>query len=336
MIQQLKQQLSNNLKEEVILIETHISYILLAGQFAYKIKKPLKFSFIDASTLEKRKILCEREVRLNNRLSEGIYLAVVPISLVDNQLHIEDSKGRIIEYAVKMRRLDTARQMNVLMEEASVQPTQVKELAELIANFHAFTDTIDQLPVLKELKDTFNDVLKIKPVLEKLFGDHCAERLENACSLSDQLLDQLIGRIIERAKLGFIVDGHGDLHTGNIFLLEEPVVFDCIEFNDALRFIDVLNEVAFLCMDLNFFGRLDLETIFLDHYLKNYPCIFNDEDWVIFRYFKWYRANVRMKVNALPLLDAEPSASQKDRLEEYWQLFKEYQSLLSLTGDRPH
>ena len=133
-------------------------------------------------------------------------------------------------------------------------------------------------------------------------------------------------RLLERGRQGFIIDGHGDLHSRNIFLLEEPIIFDCIEFNDAFRYVDVLDELAFLCMDLDYYGFRQLEAPLLNAYMRENDCIGGDEDWALFLFFKWYRANVRLKVKALQSLQEGEQAGSRTQstIEEYWQLYSAY------------
>jgi aminoglycoside phosphotransferase family enzyme len=318
---------------EVTLVETHISWVFLTSQYAYKLKKPVDFGFINCATLERRKFLCEQEVILNNRLSEGVYLEVVSIFPKEGGgFTWERGQGEAIDYAVKMRRLDTSREMDRLLEKGEVRKEHMEQIAQQLANFHAFTDTVRTEDPTGEISTEFIDLHRIRPHILDLFGEQAAALLDHSMDLSKEILARTGDRLRERMEEGFLIDGHGDLHSGNIFLLDQPVIFDCIEFNDRLRQIDVLNEIAFLCMDLDFYKRPDLEGHFLNAYLKAYPCIFSDTDWLLFRFFKWYRANVRLKVNALrlddPALTETEEAEVKGKVEEYWMLYKRYASVI--------
>ena len=134
------------------------------------------------------------------------------------------------------------------------------------------------------------------------------------------------GRIEQRKESGFVVDGHGDLHCRNIILEDDPIIFDCIEFSEALRTLDVLNEVAFLCMDLERFGREDLASTFLDRYLGITGAIENETDKLLFLYYKLYRANVRIKVLCIQGKEGEggPGGKEQELLGKYMHLFKRY------------
>ncbi|HMQ89473.1 MAG TPA: hypothetical protein PKB07_17875 [Flavilitoribacter sp.] len=298
------------------LVQTLISWVMLTPQYAFKIKKPVQFPFLDFSSPEKRKVCCEAEVRLNNRLTEGIYLGVLPIRLVEGASRIGGTGGEIVDYAVQMIRLDDRRQMSRLLRSGGVTPEDMQQLARQLAVFHTFTEKI-RTPFDKSAAQAdFEDILKVKRTVEIRFGGPAAALLDRAVDFSDRFLNAHGGRLEQRIRAGLFLDGHGDLHSNNIFLLNEPVIFDCIEFNEHLRRVDALNEVAFLCMDLNFYGRDDLEQIFLDAYSREFPAVRKEADRKIFHYFKLYRANVRAKVH---LLNEEWTTAGK-----YLELMKQY------------
>lgn len=311
------------------LVETHISWVLLTDHFAYKIKKPLQFSFLDFSTLEARKHSCEREVTLNKRLTSGIYLGVLPIWQENSTIKIGNKEhGQIIDYAVQMKRLDTERQMHKLLENNKVQAPQIAQLATQLADFHSKTDIIKDPFDLQNLDEKFADILKITDFVEKTWGTNVQESIQNAVRISSQFLKQYAARFQERNTRGFVIDGHGDLHSGNIFLLDEPVIFDCIEFNDQFRYVDMLDEIAFLCLDFDFYERPDLEKLFLEHYLHQMPCIEGETDQKIFLYYKLYRANVRLKVTCLGLMQHNGADQDLSIAQRYLHLLKTYCNIL--------
>ncbi len=316
---------------KVELIETHISWVLLTKNFAYKIKKPIQYSFLSFSTLDKRKFYCEKEVRLNNRLTENVYLGVVPILLHDGKWMIEGKEGEIVDYAVKMKKLDNKRRMDVLLKKRAVTKKHMDQLADQLASFHAFTDTIEEETNTHTMWLDFADILVVKKYLAEQLGKQVGKKIEAAVDFAKKFLKKHNKRFVERQKMGFTIDGHGDLHSRNIFLLDEPVIFDCIEFNDHFRQVDVLNEIAFFCMDLDFYEQRELESHFLKNYLVKYPCVFTDEDQLIFEYYKLYRSNVRTKVNALKAIQTKDEKERTYRLnltEDYFLLMREYLSIL--------
>lgn len=281
------------------LVETHISWVILCDAFVYKIKKPVDYSFLNFSTLELRKHYCEKEIVLNRRLTTDVYLEVLPIRESGDKIFIGGGDtGLIIGYSVKMNKLDTSRQMDNLLANDLVTTTDMRNLAEKIADFHKSTEIIYQIDLM-DIREKFNDLDSVKETLSEQSGEMYGTMIQEVIEFSDRFLDQNRTRMAERLKEGFYRDGHGDLHSRNIFLLPEPVPFDCIEFSDELRQIDVLNEVAFLCMDLDAFDRKDLSASFLENYNEFFPAMETPEDKALFVYYKMYRANIRAKVNGL-------------------------------------
>lgn len=316
---------------EVQLVETHVSWVLLSDRFAYKIKKPVKFSFLDFSTLEKRHFYCERELELNNRLAPDMYLSVVPIIQSGEQIGV-GGDGEVLDYALKMKRMDSTRQMHDLLEQNEVSKTDIQKLAEKIAIFHGHAEVIATPVDIATIQANFADILRIRDFLSHHLKKETVHVLEEAVQKSNSFLNQHAKRLQERSQSGFIVDGHGDLHSRNIFLLDEPVIFDCLEFNDSFRRLDMLDEVAFLCLDLDFYHHPDLETYFLEQYLEKMPCLRDEEDRQIFNYYKLYRANVRLKVTFLKAKQqrqkSESFHQDFDVAKQYFELFEKYLQLI--------
>jgi len=171
------------------LVETHISWVILTKKFAFKIKKEMQYSFLNFSTLDKRKYYCERELLLNRRFST-IYKEVLPIKREGNQLYIGVGKGKIIEYTVRMKRLQTAKQMNFLLLKNGVDTRQIQVLAKKIADFHQRTERI-YTPFNKALaKNEFNDILKVADWIKLNLGGSFSEVIESAVMRSNAFLDQ--------------------------------------------------------------------------------------------------------------------------------------------------
>ena len=304
--------------------ETHISWVLVTADFAWKIKKPVRFSFLDFSALERRKHFCQREVVLNNRLSHGIYLGVVPVRQGRQGLCIGGKEGEIVDYAVQMKTLPANRRMDVMVRQGEVSDAQIRALAEVLAGFHEQARRVPTAPDARALHADFADILQVKELLEAWLDPIDVALIVRGVAFAKNWLDAHNARLVERHQMGWVVDGHGDLHTRNIFLLDRPVVFDCIEFNDELRHLDVLNEMAFLGMDLNFLGHPELERQVMHHYLFRLPCIESETDWQLYRFFKWYRANVRLKVTALGMKDVAPAPQQLQELRSYARMYVQY------------
>ncbi|MEI6411841.1 MAG: hypothetical protein WCR52_20790, partial [Bacteroidota bacterium] len=311
----------------VDLIETHISWIILTPEFAFKMKKPVQFSFLDFSTLEKREFYCQEELRLNRRLAPDMYLDVLPIDLNANETpEIGLQTGPPIDFALRMKRMDDRREMDKLLLQNAVAPSDMQALAALLAPFHqSVVLSAKEAPYKPgDNRSDFDDLFQLEDACVQLFGKEAITTLKTWRNTVDIFLDAHEPRLHARAESGFWVDGHGDLHGRNIFLLPEgPVVFDCIEFNPHFRKLDVLNDLAFLCMDLDAGGHLELEKAFMDAYLQHWACIESPEDWRLFQYFKAYRANVRLKVALIAWQQHGTEALEKTAAV-YWDLLGRY------------
>ncbi len=308
------------------LVETHISWVILCDVFVYKIKKPVDYSFLNFSTLELRKHFCEREIFLNRRLTPDVYLEVLSVRDSGSKITIGAGDGAIIDYVVKMKKLDTTKQMDRLLQQGKVSFTDIGNLAERIASFHQTAEIIDNLDVM-DIRVKFNDLDSIQETIFVQSGESYGKIIQETIAFSDQFLEGHKQLLADRLKAGFYRDCHGDLHSRNIFLLPAPTPFDCIEFNDELRQIDVLNEVAFLCMDLDAFDRQDLSEEFLTHYNQFFPAMKTLEDRSLFVYYKMYRANIRAKVNGLRVMSARSDAERKtslDTAEKYLTQMSQY------------
>ena len=306
------------------LVETHISYVLLGSSLAYKFKKEIKYSFLDFSTLQKRKYFCERELVLNNRISTGVYLKVVPVRQQGKDLNIAGTGGKIIDYALKMKRLKDAKQMHLMLDKKRVNKDHIKALAVLIRKFHQQTTVIKNKFNQQHFATRFNDLLSVKDTITSSLGAAQAKIIEKAVRVSDKFLQSHYDLFTQRVEGGFVRDCHGDLHSRNIFLYRKPIIFDCLEFNDEFRQIDILDELAFFCMDLEADGFYTLSKAFTDHYFSKTKKQFGSREQLLFTYYKCYRANVRAKVNALRTLQADDPLRNK-RLEDV----KKYLALMN-------
>lgn len=282
------------------IVETHISYILLTGPYAYKFKKPVDLGFLDFSTLNKRKHYCEEELRLNRRHAPELYLDVITIT-GDEQLPTINGKDPVLEYAVKMVQFDRSQELDKLVIKGGLTPALIDKLAIIIAAFH------DEAEVADERKDAGSLEYVWHPVAENfsqiktcLQDDHdYNERLASLARLSEIALEKLKHAFEERKTQGFIRECHGDMHLGNIVMINnEPVIFDCIEFSKDLRWIDVINDIAFLIMDLDEHDCSELSNRLLNAYLEY------TRDYAglsVLRFYLVYRAMVRAKVACIRL-----------------------------------
>lgn len=311
--------------------ETHISWVILCDDRVYKIKKPMKYSFLDFSTLEQRKHYCEREVMLNNRLTHKVYIDVQPVRKTQSGFSIGGDEGEVVDYAVHMHKLDNRRRMDVLLHDGNVTEDHIRSLAHQLVSFHKEAVIVYPEDPL-DIQSKFNDIEGQRKFIQDALGDPYQDILDDTLKRSDKFVLDNKRLLEDRIEDGFHRDGHGDLHSRNIFLLDEPVIFDCIEFNDEYRQVDVLNEVAFLCMDLDAFGRSDLARTFIEAYTARFAAISGARDVALYHYYKCYRANIRAKVNSLRAQHATDSSAAADALREaarYLDLMHKYTEAFS-------
>jgi aminoglycoside phosphotransferase family enzyme len=299
------------------LIETAISYIILKGSYAYKIKKNIKLSFLDFSTLKKRKHYCYEELRLNKRLAKDIYLDVLSIVQKGKQWMIVKKSDDAKDYAVRMKRMNPDHQLNVLLQKDAVKKSSIKILAEQIAQLHLEEKSlfISYDPFF--LSREFADISHFNTTIEKELGKDYLSLTSNAIQLSNDFIFLQQDLIRSRVKAGYFKNCHGDLHTQNIFIEHTPVIFDCIEFRDAFREIDILNEIAFLCMDLEIREHKELSALFLKTYFKQTHFEFGSKEKIIFTYFKAYRACIRAKVSVIALSQQPANKQLKAEAKKY-------------------
>jgi len=278
----------------VELIETHISWVFLAGDYAYKVKKPVRLGFLDFSTLELRRFYCHEELRLNRRTAPELYLEVVPIAGTPDALRI-DAKGAPVEYTLRMRRFAQEALADRIAKKGELNPGRVDAIAAALSAFHA------AIPAAKP-QDAFGSCERVaapalanfEQIAELNPGSPDAPRLERLRAWTAVEADRLSGAFAARKRDGFVRECHGDLHLGNIVFLEgRPVPFDCIEFNPELRWIDVISEAAFLVMDLLDHRLESAAWRLLNAYLEATGDYAGSR---LLRFYCVYRAMVRAKV----------------------------------------
>ncbi|TCS35764.1 hypothetical protein EDC30_10963 [Paucimonas lemoignei] len=314
----------------VRLFETHISWVLVVNEYAYKIKKAVHFDFLDFSSLEARRRYCEDELRLNRRLAPELYLDVLAItgSVDTPQLR---GDGPAIEYALHMRAFDQDALWSERIAAGLLAPAEIDSLAERMAQFHRSAPASkgdDPWGTPQQLLACANDILSTlgdllqdpanKPQVAELIKWH---RNRHA---------QLSAAFVRRKREAFVREGHGDLHCANILTLQgQATAFDCIEFSDGLRWIDVLNDIAFAVMDLEVAGRADLAARLLNRYLEaggDYA------DLEVLRYYLVLRALVRCKVHLLRMQEVPADSPEHAANGRRMQAYLAYASAWSQSG----
>lgn len=293
---------------ELRLVETHISWVILTGSLAYKIKKPVKLDFIDTSTLARRQHYCEEELRLNRRLAPEIYLRVVPIARRGGQACI-DGAGPAIEYAVCMKQFPPDRQLSALLERGDVSVQEMLELGATLARFHLETPELPRAQAEQATQNIHELVFDNLAQLLAYTEPHGKNvELRHLWEWTRAAIDAHQATFEIRAAGNCIRDCHGDLHARNIVRFERRLVpFDCIDFDPQLRRIDVMNDIAFLVMDLHSCQREDLAAALLTRYLE----ITGDYEGVrLIPFYAVYRALVRAKVDAITVAQSPHLADE--------------------------
>ncbi len=287
-------------------LHTHISHVLLAGEYAYKLKKPVDFGFLDFSTLQRRRHCCEEELRLNRRLAPSIYLEVVAVtgSLQEPRF---GGAGPVLEYAVRMRRFP----QEALLSGREPAPELIDRIAGEVAEFHRRAAVAGADSRFGDPPEVLAPMLHNFEQIRASLNDPAAlARLDPLERWTRDSWDAEQERLRERKAAGHVRECHGDLHLGNIALNgDELIIFDGIEFNPGLRWIDTISDAAFLVMDLEHGGREELARRFLDRYLETGG---DFDGMALLRFYKAYRAMVRAKVEAIRLrqADLEPAERQ--------------------------
>lgn len=293
---------------QVELIETHASWLLLAGDYVYKIKKPIVLPFLDYGTLEQRRACCEAELRLNRRFSTQIYLDVVGIAGSPENPQI-GGPGTAIEFAVRMHRFAEAGRLDHLCRNGRLNARQISELAATVAGFHERAASAplstrfgEPEQVLSPARENFNEL----PVL--LPGGEEQARLTRLAAWTGTEFARLTPHFAARKAAGRVRECHGDLHLGNLVLIDGQVqIFDCIEFSEELRWIDVASEIAFTYIDLYDQGQAGLAGWLVNEWLS---CSGDYDAVQVLRFYAVYRALVRAKVAALQARQANADLGQ--------------------------
>jgi aminoglycoside phosphotransferase family enzyme/gluconate kinase len=304
---------------EIQLIETHISWVILTGDYVYKIKKPVNLGFLDFSTLPRRRFCCNEELRLNSRLAAEIYLDVVAIAGTPAKplLH---GDGEVIEYAVKMVQFPQQAQLDNMLAAGRLENRHIDALAEMVAKFHQQTDIASADSSFGDPQQVYHPVAEnFSQIREHLVTNSYDDQLAQLEDWSKSAFAALVPVFEQRKHQGYIRECHGDMHLRNlVWFNNKPMAFDCLEFNPALRWIDTVSEVAFLVMDLQDRNQPALARRLLNNYLQqcgDYPGI------QVLNFYLVYRALVRAKVDAIRAAQPGIMAAEKNEAENEFQAY---------------
>ncbi len=304
--------------EAIEVRQTHISAVFLAGDFAYKIKKPVDLGFLDFTTLDKRRQFCDEETRLNRRLAPGVYLGVVPVTR-----NGVERPGEVIEWAVKMTRLPDAASLRWHVRHGDATLTQLETLARRIAGFHRTAEANDRTAAFGRFEVVADNARENFTQSRGQVGETVSRAvLDRLESLTEAELTRLRPLIESRAAHGIPRDTHGDLRLEHVYLLPDGLaIIDCIEFAERFRYADPVADAAFLVMDLLVEGRPDLARAFADAY---FDATGDEEGRQLLSFYVAYRAAVRGKVQGMkaggPEVPAAEKAAARQRSGAFWLL----------------
>jgi len=313
----------------VTVCETHISMVFLAGDVVYKIKKSVSLGFLDFTTLENRRHFCTREVALNRRLTNKVYLGVSEITQKGDRFYL-GGDGTVVEYAVRMRKLSETCSMKQLLRSGKIGNTDIDRLAMMLSEFYD-SDTSDSPPDMEAAFETIRqncdeNFKQTQPWLGSLFDGDC---FQSVWSRTGAFLDRQKPLFFRRMEDKRFRDCHGDLRTGHIYFTDTGIqIIDCIEFNDRFRYQDVGADLGFLVMDMEFLKFSALA----EQLLSAYAGYAHDpEVYVLISFYKCYRAMVRFKVNCIRLQEHDVSQQERNKLLEQT---KKYLALSDGYADR--
>jgi uncharacterized protein len=311
--------------EEIKLIQTHISFVVVAGDYVYKWKKPVNFGFLNFSTLEMRRFFCERELVLNRRLCPDLYLDVINISISNGQYHL-GGPGEVVEYGVKMARMPEDRMMTAIIQSGGLTQEHLNDIIKTLVPFYKAAESGESIREFGRSEAVSINVLENFDQTEGFIGKG---------GLSRTIFEQIKGyarkiladkeRFDRRVDNYRIRDCHGDLYSANICLAEKVFIFDCIEFNERFRYSDMAADIAFLAMDLDFHGLTDLSSYFIARFIAE-----SGDDGLLemLNFYKCYRAYVRGKIGLFtandPAVDPETARRCLEQASRYFQLASQY------------
>jgi aminoglycoside phosphotransferase family enzyme/predicted kinase len=294
----------------VEVFQTHISAVFVAGDRAYKIKKPVNFGFVDYSTLPRRKQFCEAEHALNSRLAPNVYLGVVPVVRSGDGLSF-GGDGEVVDWAVEMVRLPESRNLKSMLEAGTVTADIMQELGGLLAEFHRDAEKGGEICAYGHKDTVFQNALdNFTQSADQVGVTVNAEVLQRLEALTRAEMDRVVDLVEARADVA-TCDTHGDLRLEHVYVLQEGLaVVDCIEFNDAFRYADPVADLAFLVMDLKFRWADDLAEVLIEAY----EAAAHDGDGLdLLPFYVAYRSAVRAKVHGFRAVESEVPAEQREQ-----------------------
>jgi len=311
--------------KNVRLVQTHVSFIFITDNFAYKIKKPVDFGFLNFTTIDRRRFYCSEEVRLNRRLCPDIYLGVVELREAASGVSF-CGEGKIIDYAVRMKRLPEERMLDRMLSEGKVTELEIRRIARTIAGFHLDAERGEAINDYGRVAAIHNNWEENFQQIEKFTGISIqATDLSIIRGYIENFIKENEALFAQRLENGFIRDCDGDIHMENICLTDPVCIFDCIEFNNRFRYTDTAADIAFFLMDLDFHGKRE----FAKPFLEEYCTVTGDSGLLpVLDFYMIYRAFVRGKVESLKMAEAEVPDEERiiaaEKAGRYFRLARGY------------
>jgi len=314
---------------EVKLVQTHISYVLLAGDFVYKFKKPVDFGFLDFTTLEKRHYFCEQELLLNRRLCPTLYLGLVAVCRKNGEfvlVPVAEKSDAVVEYGVLMARMPEERMMTNIIKAGQLTADMVDSICDILIPFYAKAESSGEIQKFGTAQAVSVNVFENFAQTENFVGDGFLSKKQ--FDLISRYAHGFLGRkdlFESRITGGRVRDCHGDLYSANICLADQVYIYDCIEFNQRFRYCDVASDVAFLAMDLDFHGLNSLSRRFIDRFR-----LASEDDGLmeVLNFYKCYRAYVRGKIGLFtaysPEVDPQTKETSLAQAKKYFSLAEQY------------
>jgi len=308
----------------VEVIETHMSWVFLTKRLAYKLKKPVRYQFLDFSTLEARRRTCEREVRLNRRLARDIYIGTAPVILLKNNMLRIGGKGIVVDWLVKMRRLPAHRMLDAAIRDNTLRSRDVDRIAELLIGFYRGSPPVSVRPI--DYRQRFEEDIRAnrRELGRSHFGLGAArvDRLTRAQLAFLRNNGAMLGR---RASSGKIIDAHGDLRPEHICLRDRPAIIDCLEFNRRFRLLDPVDELSYLAMECERLGAAAIGEAILHRYFETTAdAVATGLTW----FYRAFRACLRAKIAIWHIADhgLRDIERWRRRADDYLDLAERYTS----------
>ncbi len=306
-------------------IETHISIVFLTDKYAYKLKKPVNFGFLDYTSLEKRKYFCEREVELNKRMAEGIYEGVIFLGKEKGKIFF--NRGEPVEYLVKMRRIPENTLLSYRLEKNLVKGEDLYKVGEFLGDFHLKAEINEKISEFGKPEvfkiNTDENFSQTEDFDEEVLKKKDFEFLKNK---TEEFYKKYYDLMLKRVKEGKIRDSHGDIRLDHVTFFEDKIrIIDCIEFNERFRFGDILLDAVFLKMELDMIGKEKLGDFFIKGWLNQTKENF-EEIKPLYYFYLSYRAYVRGKVTGFLLRDknTREKGEIKEKTKKFFLLSKNY------------